>query len=66
MIIKKPVFESTDKNSPKNLQDRYDWYMMWKDTDIDFTKDCIFIDEATSISICCRIAALIDLQQHSE
>lgn len=57
MTIKKPVFESTDRNSPKNLQDRYAWYIMWKDTDMGFTKNCIFIDEASfhinMLSNCC-------------
>ncbi|EIE91082.1 hypothetical protein G6F55_000512 [Rhizopus delemar] len=47
MAIKKPIFESTDRNFPKNLQDRYDWYMVWKDTNIEFTENCIFIDEAS-------------------
>lgn len=29
-----------------NVQNRYDWVIRWSNTDMDFSKNCIFIDEA--------------------
>lgn len=46
LSVKKPHFESEKRNSPENLQERYEWFMKWKDSDADFTKNCIFIDES--------------------
>ncbi|KAG1140088.1 hypothetical protein G6F37_011249 [Rhizopus arrhizus] len=46
LSVKKPHFESEKRNSPENLRERYEWFMKWKDSDIDFTKNCIFIDES--------------------
>ncbi|KAG0738811.1 hypothetical protein G6F62_007891 [Rhizopus arrhizus] len=45
LSVKKP-HESEKRNSPENLQERYEWFMKWKDSDADFTKNCIFIDES--------------------
>ena len=45
LSIKKPHFESEKRNSSENLQERYEWFMKWKDSDADFTKNCIFINE---------------------
>jgi transposase len=44
--IKKPTFDPKIRNSDSNLQTRYEWFMKWKDSDPDYTKNCIFIDEA--------------------
>ncbi|KAL7319733.1 hypothetical protein PS15m_002833 [Mucor circinelloides] len=46
--VKKPSFESEARNSEKTLQTRYELFMKWKDPDLDYTKNCIFIDEARS------------------
>lgn len=46
ITIKKPYFEPEVRNSVENLQTRFEWFMKWKDSDMDFTKNCIFIDEA--------------------
>ncbi|CEI89316.1 hypothetical protein RMCBS344292_03679 [Rhizopus microsporus] len=46
LSVKKSYFESEKRNSPENLQERYEWFMKWKDSDTDFTKNCIFIDES--------------------
>ncbi|KAG1446980.1 hypothetical protein G6F46_011592 [Rhizopus delemar] len=46
ITVKKPMFESEIRNSVGNLQTRFEWFMEWKDSDLDFTKNCIFIDEA--------------------
>ncbi|ORE07192.1 hypothetical protein BCV72DRAFT_304819 [Rhizopus microsporus var. microsporus] len=46
LSVKKPHFESEKRNSLENLQERYERFMKWKDSDADFTKNCIFIDES--------------------
>ncbi|KAG1151944.1 hypothetical protein G6F36_014640 [Rhizopus arrhizus] len=46
ITIKKPIFEAEVRNSAENLQTRYEWFMKWKDSDLDYTKNCVFIDEA--------------------
>ncbi|CEI86109.1 hypothetical protein RMCBS344292_00558 [Rhizopus microsporus] len=46
ITVKKPMFEPEVRNSVGNLQTRFEWFMEWKDSDLDFTKNCIFIDEA--------------------
>ncbi|KAG1456343.1 hypothetical protein G6F46_010488 [Rhizopus delemar] len=40
------MLEPEVRNSVGNLQTRFEWFMKWKDSDLDFTKNCIFIDEA--------------------
>jgi hypothetical protein len=44
--IKKPTFDLMTRNSDNNLQTRYEWFMKWKGSDLDHTKNCVFIDEA--------------------
>ncbi|KAI8967121.1 hypothetical protein BDF20DRAFT_830218, partial [Mycotypha africana] len=39
-------FESEKRNSLEDLEERYKWFMGWKGSDIDFTKNCVFIDES--------------------
>jgi transposase len=46
VTIKKPTFEPEARSSADNLETRYEWFMRWKDSDVDFTKNYIFIDEA--------------------
>ncbi|KAG1050346.1 hypothetical protein G6F43_007369 [Rhizopus delemar] len=46
VTIKKITFEPEARNSADNLETRYEWFMRWKDSDVDFTNDYIFIDEA--------------------
>lgn len=53
VTVKKPTFEPNRRNSPENLLERYEWFLKWKDTDLDFTKNCIFINEA-GFNICMR------------
>lgn len=47
ITVKRPTFEAKIRNSIDNLQTRYEWFMKWKDSDIDFDKNCVFIDEAS-------------------
>ncbi|KAG1255894.1 hypothetical protein G6F68_010039 [Rhizopus microsporus] len=44
--LKKAHFHSVERNSPEKIQERYDWVVRWSETDLDFTSNCIFIDEA--------------------
>lgn len=46
ITIKKPLFEPEIRNSSENMQTRFEWFMKWKNSDLDFTKNCVFIDEA--------------------
>ena len=46
ITVKKPMFKPEVRNSVGNLQTRFELFMEWKDSDLDFTKNCIFIDEA--------------------
>ena len=48
ITIKKPIFEAEVRNSVENLQKRYEWFMKRKDWDLDYTKNCVFIDEVGS------------------
>ncbi|PHZ14592.1 uncharacterized protein RHIMIDRAFT_235359 [Rhizopus microsporus ATCC 52813] len=42
ITVKKPMFEPEIRNSVGNLQTIFEWFMEWKDSDLDF----IFIGEA--------------------
>jgi hypothetical protein len=46
LSVKKATFEPEARNSDDNLQARFDWFMQWKDTNLDFINNCVFIDEA--------------------
>lgn len=43
ITVKKPHFEAEVRNSVDNLETRYEWFMNWKDKDLDYTKNCVFI-----------------------
>ncbi|EIE82436.1 hypothetical protein RO3G_07141 [Rhizopus delemar RA 99-880] len=46
ITVKKPHFEAEVRNSVDNLETRYEWFMNWKNKDLDYTENCVFIDEA--------------------
>lgn len=46
LSVKKPHFKSAKRNSPEKLQERYKWFIEWRDSDADFTKNCVFIDKS--------------------
>ncbi|RCH96151.1 hypothetical protein CU097_012002 [Rhizopus azygosporus] len=46
ITVKWPHFGAEVRNSVDNLKTRYEWFMNWKDKDLDYTKHCAFIDEA--------------------
>ncbi|KAI7863971.1 hypothetical protein BDF14DRAFT_1707388, partial [Spinellus fusiger] len=39
ITVKNPMFEPEVRNSVGNLQTRFEWFMEWKDSDLDFTKN---------------------------
>ncbi|KAG1455734.1 hypothetical protein G6F56_006996 [Rhizopus delemar] len=45
ITAKKPTFDPKVGNSLNNLQTRYEWFMKWKDSDLGYTKNCVFISE---------------------
>ncbi|KAG0747692.1 hypothetical protein G6F16_007295 [Rhizopus arrhizus] len=44
--IKKSTFDLMTRSSDNNLQTRYERFMKWKYSDLGYTKNCVFIDEA--------------------
>ncbi|RCI07312.1 hypothetical protein CU098_013931 [Rhizopus stolonifer] len=44
--VKKSTFEPKIRNSDKNLQTRYEWFLKQKDSDLGYERNCVFIDEA--------------------
>jgi hypothetical protein len=46
ITVEKPHFEAEVTSSIDNLETRYEWFMNWKDRDLGYTKNCVFIDEA--------------------
>ena len=46
ITVKRPTFEAKIRNSDDNLQARYEWFMKYKDSDLDFDRNCVFVDEA--------------------
>ncbi|KAG2190898.1 hypothetical protein INT47_003580 [Mucor saturninus] len=46
LTFKKAHFHSKERNSPENIQTRYDWVVKWSQTDMDYMSNCVFIDES--------------------
>ncbi|CEP13721.1 hypothetical protein [Parasitella parasitica] len=46
ITIQKRLFETEIRNLPENMETRFEWFMKWKGSNLDFTKNCVFIDEA--------------------
>jgi hypothetical protein len=44
ITIKKSTFEAEIRNSMNNLNTRFEWFMKWKDTNLDYKKYCVFIN----------------------
>ncbi|KAG0738000.1 hypothetical protein G6F23_010000 [Rhizopus arrhizus] len=47
LSLKKARFQPIDRNSEEKIQERLDWIRKWEKTDIDFTRNCVFLDEST-------------------
>ncbi|ORY94092.1 hypothetical protein BCR43DRAFT_551887 [Syncephalastrum racemosum] len=46
ITFKKAHLHSKERNSPEKIQARYDWATEMRETDMDFTSNCVFIDES--------------------
>ncbi|KAK4521269.1 uncharacterized protein ATC70_011883 [Mucor velutinosus] len=46
LTFKKAHFHSKERDSPENIQNRYDWVVKWSQTDMDYMSNCVFIDES--------------------
>jgi hypothetical protein len=46
LSMKQTICWPEARASKENVQKRYDWVVKWSNTDMDFSRNCIFIDEA--------------------
>jgi transposase len=46
LSIKQAQFHSVERNSEEKIQQRYVWVQKWQQTDMDFTTNCVFLDES--------------------
>ena len=45
LSLKKARFQPVDRNSQEKTQERLDWVHNWEKTDMNFTTNCVFLDE---------------------
>jgi hypothetical protein len=46
LSIKQAQFHPVERNSEEKIHQRYDWVRKWKQTDMDFMTNCVFLDES--------------------
>ncbi|KAG1454782.1 hypothetical protein G6F46_008467 [Rhizopus delemar] len=46
LSIKQAQFQPLERNNEEKIQQRYDWVQKWQQTDLDFTTNCVFLDES--------------------
>ena len=46
LSLKKARLQPIDRNSEEKIQERLDWVHKWEKTDLDFTRNCVFLDES--------------------
>ncbi|KAG1463098.1 hypothetical protein G6F56_005364 [Rhizopus delemar] len=46
ITFKQARLQSVERNSPEKIEERYQWVKRWAEADMDFTSNCVFIDEA--------------------
>ncbi|KAG1135159.1 hypothetical protein G6F37_012923 [Rhizopus arrhizus] len=46
LSLKKARLQLIDRNSEEKIQERLDWVRKWEKTDMDFTRNCVFLDES--------------------
>ncbi|KAL1932186.1 hypothetical protein VTP01DRAFT_9242 [Rhizomucor pusillus] len=46
LSLKKARLQPIDRNSEEKIQERLDWIRIWDKTDMDLTKNCVFLDES--------------------
>ena len=44
--LKKVDFHSIERNSAAKVEERYNWVCKWKNTDINFHANCVFLDKS--------------------
>jgi hypothetical protein len=44
--FKRASFHPVERNTPKRIEERYEWVQSWSHSDIDFMSNCVFIDES--------------------
>ncbi|KAG1443306.1 hypothetical protein G6F56_010721 [Rhizopus delemar] len=46
LSLKKARLQPIDRNSEEKIQERLDWIHKWDKSDMDFTRNCVFLDES--------------------
>ncbi|KAG1578520.1 hypothetical protein G6F48_011862 [Rhizopus delemar] len=46
LSLKKARLQPIDRNSEEKIQERLNWIRKWEKTDMDFTRNCVFLDES--------------------
>ncbi|CEG76479.1 hypothetical protein RMATCC62417_11375 [Rhizopus microsporus] len=46
LSLKKARRQPIDRNSEEKIQERLDWVRKWEKIDMDFTRNCVFLDES--------------------
>jgi transposase len=46
LSLKEARFQPIDRNSEEKIQERLDWIRKWEKIDMDFTRNCVFLDES--------------------
>ncbi|CEJ05593.1 hypothetical protein RMCBS344292_19531 [Rhizopus microsporus] len=46
LSLKKARLQPKDRNSEEKIQERLDWIRKWEKADMDFTRNCVFLDES--------------------
>ncbi|RCH89437.1 hypothetical protein CU097_009794 [Rhizopus azygosporus] len=46
LFLKQAQFQLVKRHSEEKIQQRYDWVQKWHQTDLDFTTNCVFLDES--------------------
>ncbi|OAD69856.1 hypothetical protein PHYBLDRAFT_149037 [Phycomyces blakesleeanus NRRL 1555(-)] len=46
LSIKQAQFQPVERNNEEKIQQRYHWVQKWQQTDLDFTTNCVFLEES--------------------
>ncbi|KAI8989505.1 hypothetical protein BDB01DRAFT_842174 [Pilobolus umbonatus] len=46
LSLKKAEFHSIERNGPTKIEERHNWVCKWKNTDMNFLTNCVFLDES--------------------
>lgn len=45
LSLKKVDFHSIERNSAAKIEERYNWVCKWKNTDINYPTNCVYLDK---------------------